>query len=202
MLSIIDTCIAEVSGYVNNNLDCEDTNPDIYPGAIEVCNYLDDNCDGIEDDNVIFIQTYQDEDGDSFSNILIDSFACEIPFGYVVDNTDCDDTNANIYPGAVEILNGADDVCDQIADEGINLKDPLHINFSVYPNPTSYVLIVASNLSCIISYNIVLTYGSIVKNGFINTKIDSINVAELPSGFYVIELKSLTFTGSKGFIKE
>ncbi|HRG65186.1 MAG TPA: putative metal-binding motif-containing protein, partial [Saprospiraceae bacterium] len=119
----IDTCIESIIGYVNNGLDCNDTLTSIYPGAIELCNYLDDDCDGLTDDNLTYILSYQDNDGDEFGNPLIDSLSCELPIGYVIDNTDCNDTNAAIYPGAEELLNGIDDDCDQIADEGLSIID-------------------------------------------------------------------------------
>ena len=47
-------CSATVTaGYANSNTDCNDVNIAVHPGAADVCNSLDDNCDGITDENAI-----------------------------------------------------------------------------------------------------------------------------------------------------
>ncbi|HYV90827.1 MAG TPA: LamG-like jellyroll fold domain-containing protein [Chitinophagales bacterium] len=67
-------------------------------------------------DSVTF---YQDADGDTYGNpnVTVSAPACEPPYGYVLNNLDCDDANASINPGATEIVNGIDDNCDGIIDE-------------------------------------------------------------------------------------
>lgn len=62
---------------------------------------------------------YQDADGDDYGNPEITTEACEASEGYVEDNTDCDDTNIDICPGAEEVCNGIDDNCDGSVDEGV-----------------------------------------------------------------------------------
>ncbi len=54
---------------------------------------------------------FQDADGDGFGNPAVTKTACPQPDGYVADNTDCDDTNPNVYPGATEICDGVQDDC-------------------------------------------------------------------------------------------
>ena len=92
--------------------DCNDSDSSIYPGATEIVgNNIDENCDGKE-------ICYNDLDNDGWrtnnTNLSIDSDCYDpgeaeyaIPFG------DCNDSNANVYPGAIEIVgNGIDDDCD------------------------------------------------------------------------------------------
>ncbi|MFM7204371.1 MAG: MopE-related protein [Myxococcota bacterium] len=107
------------SGYVNNNTDCDDTLNTVYPGAAEACNGRDDDCDGVIDDNAPTTAWYQDSDGDGYGNASVTQQACTKPTGYVSNNTDCDDTRASVYPGAVEQCNNIDDDCDKLIDEGV-----------------------------------------------------------------------------------
>ncbi len=61
---------------------------------------------------------YADNDSDSYGNPLISTTACARPTGYVSNNTDCNDSNANVNPNHVEVPgNGIDDNCDGIIDE-------------------------------------------------------------------------------------
>ncbi len=98
--------------------DCNDNNRNINPGVDEVCNNgVDDNCDGRIDENLV--NYYRDADGDNYGNPASRRTACSQPGGYVTNNTDCNDGNANINPGAREVCNGIDDDCDGQADEGL-----------------------------------------------------------------------------------
>ncbi len=74
--------------------DCDDGNPDVNPGAEEVCNAVDDDCNGLTDEA-------PDEDGDAYS----------------VCNGDCDDQNPDVHPNAVDGCDGIDNDCDNLIDE-------------------------------------------------------------------------------------
>jgi hypothetical protein len=75
--------------------DCNDQDPNTYPGAAEICDARDNDCDGaIPDDEL-------DADGDGFIGCL----------------GDCDDTQAGVHPGADELCNGVDDDCDGSLEE-------------------------------------------------------------------------------------
>ncbi len=60
---------------------------------------------------------YADADGDGFGDAAVSLLDCGQPNGYVADNTDCDDANDAIYPGAFELCNGIDDDCDGNVDD-------------------------------------------------------------------------------------
>jgi FG-GAP-like repeat/Putative metal-binding motif/Secretion system C-terminal sorting domain len=124
-------------GYVDNTLDCDDTDANSFPGNIEICengvdedclngdevcpnpgcidpnacnydltagiddgscvypsaeicNGLDDNCDG-EIDEFVTNTYYADNDGDGFGNVDNFILSCDLPFGYVDNTEDCDD---------------------------------------------------------------------------------------------------------------
>jgi len=85
----------------------------------ESCNGLDDDCDG-NIDNGVLITYYQDSDSDSYGNASATTDACSQPTGYVSDNTDCDDSDADKNPGEIEVCDGKDNDCDGSVDEGFN----------------------------------------------------------------------------------
>ncbi|TVQ86097.1 MAG: hypothetical protein EA397_20585, partial [Deltaproteobacteria bacterium] len=98
-------------GFVTNNLDCDDTNPNVNPDADEiVANGRDDNCDGTE-------LCYLDMDRDGFRSdetVQTEDLTCtEVPHALAsVPDGDCDDTDATVYPGADEICDGQFNDCD------------------------------------------------------------------------------------------
>jgi alpha-tubulin suppressor-like RCC1 family protein len=76
--------------------DCDDTDPATYTGAPEVCNSIDNDCDGTADNGT-------DYDGDSYDNVC---------------GGDCDDSNNAINPGAQEVCDAfnVDEDCNGVAD--------------------------------------------------------------------------------------
>tara|TARA_B110000046_G_scaffold21535_1_gene20375 strand:- start:1790 stop:3301 length:1512 start_codon:yes stop_codon:yes gene_type:complete len=102
-------------GFNPDQGDCDDFDATISPNAVEVCDGIDNNCDGVVDEELL-TNFYQDSDGDGFGgSITIQS--CTQPSGYVVQGGDCDDFDFTINPNAAEILNnGIDDDCDGDVD--------------------------------------------------------------------------------------
>ncbi len=111
---------ADGDGYPASN-DCNDLDPAVHPGALEVCNGQDDNCDGNTDEDVT-ITWYADEDGDGHGAGEAHT-GCTAPEGSATEGDDCDDTLPSVFPGASEVCNGQDDNCDGNADEGLDITD-------------------------------------------------------------------------------
>jgi len=99
--SLLSDCFGSVltAGYVTNNADCDDIDRAINPGATEVCDGEDNNCDGMVDESAAADAStwYADVDDDGFGSTSSPQVACEQPLGYVADNTDCDDTSASAH---------------------------------------------------------------------------------------------------------
>lgn len=108
---------ADRDGYPQE-VDCDDRDPAVNPGATERCNGKDDDCDGIVDewgsDAPLW---YFDDDGDGYGDPLDEVAACAAPLGTVENGDDCDDLRADISPEGVEVCNGDDDDCDGGIDE-------------------------------------------------------------------------------------
>jgi len=111
------------SGYVADATDCDDADGAVNPVATELCNGVDDDCDGSIDDDDPGLDAastttwYADGDGDGYGDVTSAADSCSPPSGYVGDNSDCDDADAAVSPAADELCNGVDDDCDGSVDE-------------------------------------------------------------------------------------
>ncbi|MBK7582243.1 MAG: putative metal-binding motif-containing protein [Myxococcales bacterium] len=114
---------ADGDGY-DSTKDCDDNNKDINPGATEVCNGVDDNCDTQIDEGVTST-FYVDADSDAYGldNAATNKSGCAAPTGYTATKGDCDDADGAVYPGNTEVCDGKDNDCANGVDDGVTKND-------------------------------------------------------------------------------
>ncbi len=112
-LGVLPACDRDHDGW-RRNADCDDSNGSVHPGAPEICDGLDQDCDGRIDDG-LFDDWYRDADGDGVGagGALSE---CRQPPGYVLESGDCDDHDPRAHPDHSEICDGVDNDCDGYAD--------------------------------------------------------------------------------------
>jgi len=96
--------------------DCNDNDPSVNPGEEEFCNGIDNDCNGLVDDGLLYVDWYLDLDGDGYGKSPFPVNSCEVLSGFVDNNDDCDDLNADVNPTGLEVCNGLDDNCDGALD--------------------------------------------------------------------------------------
>jgi len=108
----------DADGYTEDDGDCDDDSLATWPGATEVVDWLDNDCDGFADENT---KGY-DDDGDGFCEGHLDDSGLKI----CTDGSapyDCNDREALASPGHSEVLDGIDNDCDGVIDNGTAAYD-------------------------------------------------------------------------------
>ncbi len=99
--------------------DCEDGSTAIHPEADEVCDGLDNDCDGeVDEDPVDGVVGWPDADGDGYGAEGEELASCAAIESYIAVGGDCDDDDAQIHPEVEEVCDGLDNDCDGLEDEG------------------------------------------------------------------------------------
>lgn len=116
--SVLVAC-EQPAGYAPVAGDCDNFDPNINPGAAELCDGIDNNCNGEQDgassaDAKTF---YADLDRDGYGDSAQSITGCQAPAGYVTTGGDCNDTNAAIHPEQDEVCDGSDNNCDGTTDD-------------------------------------------------------------------------------------
>ena len=98
------------TGYAPTFGDCDDIDSITYPGAPEICDDIDNDCDGDVDEQGANNETvwYQDTDGDGYGDGAVAMMACNQPAGYVLNASDCSDLYASIYPWCIGLMRWLD----------------------------------------------------------------------------------------------
>lgn len=97
--------------------DCDDSSAAIRPGVSDVCDGVDQDCDGDVDENAFREAYYTDADDDEFGTGAVVEFRCIDGPNLARNPGDCDDGNADTYPTAMEICDSEDNDCDDVTDE-------------------------------------------------------------------------------------
>jgi hypothetical protein len=121
---------ADGDGFFSDE-DCDDADPAVNPDAQEVCNGVDDDCDGdvdIEDPDVQGTSSWPvDSDGDGYGDPSLSADGCSQPEGTADNTDDCDDRDSSVNPGADELCDGVDNDCD--GDVDAEDSDPVGVSF-------------------------------------------------------------------------
>ncbi|MEQ1747427.1 MAG: MopE-related protein, partial [Saprospiraceae bacterium] len=98
--------------------DCDDHNPNVHPSATEVCDGLDNDCNGLTDEQPVYTY-FRDADSDGFGDLALSLDTCTAlpPTGYVTNSLDCDDATVAINPNAPEACDGLDNNCNGMVDD-------------------------------------------------------------------------------------
>ena len=132
---------ADGDGYPASE-DCNDSDASTGPGAVEVCDGLDNDCDGEVDEGVLTV-SFLDDDGDGFGDPDAPQEACGTAEGAAPNANDCDDSDAAVFPGATEVCNGIDDDCDLETDEGVTLTAYTDADGDGFGDPSTQVQVCA-----------------------------------------------------------
>jgi len=103
--------------------DCDDEDLAVHPGATEVCDGADNDCNDQTDEGVK-ITVYADSDGDGYGDPDVSEEACEVGEDQSDNGLDCDDEDPELSPEASEVCDGVDNDCDELVDDDDTPVDP------------------------------------------------------------------------------
>lgn len=114
-IAVTQAACAAPAGYAASSIDCNDADPNVKPSAAEICDGIDNDCDGNTDNGLVFSVYYLDADADGYgsSSMSISNCSTAVPAGYSNLSADCNDADGGVKPGNAEVCgNSIDENCD------------------------------------------------------------------------------------------
>jgi hypothetical protein len=196
---ISQTGCSPIQGYVSNSLDCDDNNNAINPNATEICDGLDNNCNGQEDEGLTFLNYYFDGDSDGYG-IGNPTVSCSPIAGYATQTGDCDDSNNSVYPGATDTEgNGIDENCDGI--DGVVSVTELQFESTIAPNPSSGLFEVQLNSAIHLDVLVLDLNGKVQAAFTTNSKTIHLDLTQLNPGTYFLNLVAYSQQSTHRLVK-
>jgi hypothetical protein len=194
----VEEACAQPAGYVDNSLDCNDMNFSVNTVAVEICNDIDDDCNGEIDNGLTFATYYVDTDADTFGDPNNMQDFCLTPTELFVSNSeDCDDTNALVNPAATEVWeNGIDDDCNPSTSD-VSVGELTAIEFNLFPNPAAERITISRSSTEASSIEIFNSLGALVYTSTVFGAQTIIDVTLIPAGYYFVRVNGM----SKTFVK-
>ncbi len=175
--------------YVTQSGDCDDNDAMINPDALEICDGIDNNCDGSVDESLFFADYYVDADGDGFGVGTANSYCADPGVGYSLQDGDCNDNSSTIFPNATDIPNnGIDENCDGV-DGNLSLDEVVSEGIRIKPNPiTDYATFTYAGDTEGVILTIVSMNGEMLRKIAVTGKETIIEKDHLTSGVYFVKV--------------
>ncbi len=185
-----DTCImVPPVGFVANFDDCDDAASTINPVTAEVCDGIDNDCSGRADDGIPVNRYYLDFDNDGFgdANVFADTCIAVPPAGFVIDNSDCDDSSADVNPNSADIPdNGIDEDC-----SGVDYYQAS----KVFPNPSADMIEVHLDFNQSVELRIYDRQGRLAykHEGTLSNNFINVDISDFATGVYYLQIVDAEF---------